>query len=73
MVIDASSKFPSEEINEELRVKSSCLEILFTPRDFSVKVLKKFQSDVPSITAWFTKQPMKTPSASSVTYTAKMG
>ena len=61
MVIDASSKFPIGEINGELWVKFGCLEILFTPRDFSAKVLKKFQSDMPSITAWFTEQAMKTP------------
>jgi len=52
----------------ESRPKSGRLEgHTVAPRETAAKVLKKFQKEAPSVTAWQTAQPMKTPSASSVT------
>jgi hypothetical protein len=55
------------ELNKVLREKSGELEIFLDPLHISAKVLKKCQNEVPSVTAWFTEQPMNMPSCSSVT------
>lgn len=55
------------ELKTVSRRKSGDLEIFLDPLVISAKVLKKFQKEVPSVTAWLTVSPMKIPSPISVT------